>query len=132
MMIMPKEDERVLPRSILCRSNGRRDRLGLLDRVLVRLLQDLTVPLAESDGSGGPSSDENESDDGEGNSSADPTSGRRRDSTGAVPPDGIGHGFGALDGRLGSSSLSKLGKLGVGVTSGLGREVGGGTGVVDG
>jgi hypothetical protein len=117
---------------ILCRSNGRRDRLGLLDRVLVRLLQSLSVPLAESDGSGSPSSDENESDDGEGNSSADSTSGRRRDSPGAVLPDGIGHGFGALDGRLGSSSLPKLGELGVGVTSGLGREVGCGASVVDG
>jgi hypothetical protein len=118
--------------SILCRSNGRRDRLGLLDRVLVRLLQSLSVPFAESDGAGGPTSDENESDDGEGNSSADSTSGRRRDSTGAVPPDGIGHGFGALDSRLGSSSLSKLGEFGVGVTSGLGREVGSGAGVVNG
>jgi len=117
--------------SIFCRSNGRRDRLGLLDRVLVRLLQSLSVPFAESDGSGSPSSDENQSDDGEGNSSADSTSGRRRDSTGAVPPDGIGHGFGALDSRLGSSSLSKLGELGIGVTSGLGREVGSGASVVD-
>lgn len=90
------------------------------------------MPLAESDGSRSPSRDENESDDGESDSSADSTGGRRRDSPGAVPPDGIGHGFGALDGRLGSSSRPKLGELGVGVTSGLGREVGCGASVVDG
>lgn len=117
---------------ILCRSNGRRDRLGLLNRVLVRLLQGLSVPLAESDGSGSPSSDENESDDGEGDSSADSTSGRRRDSTGTVPPDGIGHGFGALDSRLGSSSLSQPGEFGVGIAASLGGKVGGGASVVDG
>jgi hypothetical protein len=100
--------------------------------VVVRLLQDLSVPLAESNGSGSPSSDENESDNGEGDSSTDSTSGRRRDSTGAVPPDGFGHGFGARDRRFRLCGLSNPSELWVGVTTGLGGEVGGGASIVDG
>lgn len=96
-----------------------------------RLLEGDGLSLAESDGSGGPSGEEDESDGDQGDSGTDSTGGGGRDG-GSVLPDGIGHSLALFSVELGFGGGSKLGKFGVGVASGLGREVAVAAGVVDG
>ena len=89
------------------------------------------MSLAKGDGSGSPTGGQDEGDDCEGDTGTDPTGSGRREATGTVLPDGLGHRLGLSGVEFGFSGSSELGQLGVGIASGLSGQVAGGAGIVD-